>query len=70
MEEKKTNELTDETLDAVSGGYDGPHAEVGKCPFCDRSIPMVSTGDYNVVCGRCNLRLYFRDGFCIGRDLL
>ncbi|MCR4772091.1 MAG: hypothetical protein K5855_07225 [Oscillospiraceae bacterium] len=51
MEEKKTNELTDEALDAVSGGISRRTGRKAACRRCEGEFPEASLlGGY---CSNC-----------------
>ena len=56
MEEKKLNELADETLDTVAGGEDSPHkSDMRHCPFCRQGfVPIPRYGNGEGQCTVCH----------------
>ena len=51
MEEKKTNELNDETLDAVNGGVKREKENICYCINCGKDVEMDSNGCCRI-CGQ------------------
>ena len=66
MEEKKTNELTDDALDSVAGGL-GENVVTLTCICChEGQIRTNPTGSRILSCPKCDATLYLYDGEIVG----
>ena len=62
MEEKKLNELSDEALDDVAGGYDWKITHIS-CAGCNKKrISVPRSGYFQVTCPNCGATLIGSDG--------